>query len=75
MRAWLGPVPSAREDAGALAQQALSNCWRPDSMKPVIMARLPVARPGKPYSIVLLRAVTDLAGHRVLQADFEAKMR
>ena len=64
-------IPSARENAAALAQQELSNCWQAASMKPVMVSRYAVARPGMPYSVVLLRAATDLGTHRSLQASPE----
>ena len=61
-------IPSARQDAAGRALRELSDCWRAWAMKPVAVARYAVARPDRPYSIAMLRAVTDLAGQSALEA-------
>jgi hypothetical protein len=61
-------VPSAKAGAAELARGELSECWRTSSMKAVVLAADSIQRKGRPYSVALLRAVTDLSGQRPLRA-------
>jgi 4-amino-4-deoxy-L-arabinose transferase-like glycosyltransferase len=63
-------VSSRREHTRELAVQALADCWRGSGLKPAIQATQDVDRPGQPFQIVVLKAVSDFSVERPMRVDF-----
>ncbi len=61
-------VPSVNAGATEMAQRTLSDCWSASSMKAAVVGVDSVPRKEAPYTVALLRAVTDLSGQRALRA-------
>uniref|UniRef100_Q01QP1 Glycosyltransferase RgtA/B/C/D-like domain-containing protein n=1 Tax=Solibacter usitatus (strain Ellin6076) TaxID=234267 RepID=Q01QP1_SOLUE len=61
-------VPSMNAGAAEVARRTLSDCWSASSMKAAVVGVDSVPRKEGPYTVALLRAVTDLSGQRALRA-------
>jgi hypothetical protein len=65
-------VASGKEHTVETAVEALTDCWKPLGLKAAIQETWQVQRPERPYTLVVVKAVDDLAALRPMRVEFDS---